>query len=136
MPCSMRAVLGVVVALVIGGCSGGSGEINVDCGTPPDFAAWREATARAAALKEGEPEQVRRRVAAHLTACGTIDGKSQTAVLDLLGPGGLPKSETPRDERNEWEFYLGPDGLKLDSEVMIVVFDRHRRVEQVIVAQS
>jgi hypothetical protein len=34
-----------------------------------------------------------------------------------------------------WEFYLGPDGLKLDSEVMIIEFDRDRRVKEVLVAQ-
>ena len=66
-------------------------------------------------------------------APSTASRRQQSSVL---GPSGLPDSETPRDERNEWEFYLGPDGLNLDSEVMIVVFDRHRRVKQVIVAQS
>jgi hypothetical protein len=130
----MRVLLTVVVVVLVAGCGGG--EIEVDCGEPVDFAAWREASERDRILDEGEPERLRRSVAAHLVECGTIDGKSRGEVLALLGRSGLPDDETPRDERNMWEFYLGPDGLKLDSEVMIIEFDRDRWVKEVLVAQS
>jgi hypothetical protein len=132
----MRALLSVVVAVLIGGCGYGSSEVNVDCGKPPDFVQWRDANRRDNMFKEGEPERVRRSVAAHLVKCHTLHGKSQAAVLGLLGRGGLPDKETPRDEQNTWDFYLGPDGLHIDDEVMLVVFGRDRRVKQVIVAQT
>jgi hypothetical protein len=132
----MRAALSVVVALLLGGCGYGSSEVRVDCGKPPDLAGWRAATGRGKALEEGEPERVRRSVAAHLSKCHTLHGKSQAAVLELLGRSGLPDSETPRDEQTTWDFYLGPDGLHIDDEVMLVVFDRDRRVEEVIIAQT
>lgn len=132
----MWALLGVVVALLLAGCGYGSREVEVDCGRAPDFAAWRDATRRANLLKEGEHERVRRSIAAHLVKCRTLHGTRKAAVLEVLGPAGRPDGEVPRDERNTWEFYLGPDGLHLDSEVILVVFDDDGRVKQVVVAQT
>jgi hypothetical protein len=119
----MRVLLAVVVALVVAGC----GDAEVDCGEPVDFAAWREATTGERAFEEGDPEQVRRSVAAQLVECGTIDGRSVGEVRTLLGRGRRHGTS---------EFYLGPDGLHLDDVIMIVVFDRYRRVKDVLVAQT
>jgi hypothetical protein len=119
----MRVLLAVVVALLLVGC----GQSEVDCEEPVDFAAWREATTGERALEDGDPEQVRRSVAAHLVECGTIDGRSLGEVRRLLGRG---------HGRGTSQFYLGSDWLDLDDEVMIVVFDRYRRVKHVLVGQS
>jgi hypothetical protein len=53
-----------------------------------------------------------------------------------LGPAGLPDGETPQDERNAWELYLGPDDLQLDDMVVLIEFDRGDRVSSVVIEQS
>lgn len=68
--------------------------------------------------------------------CRPLDGQSKRAVLKKLGPAGLPDDETPEDERNTWVFYLGPDGLHIDDDVMYVTFDRYDRVSEVAVGQT
>ena len=50
-------------------------------------------------------------------------------------PAGLPDGETPRDERNAWEFCLGPDDLQLDDMVVLIGFDRRDRVSSVVIEQ-
>jgi hypothetical protein len=65
-----------------------------------------------------------------------LHGTSKRSALRTLGPAGLPDDETPAEERNGWEFYLGPDGLQLDAMMLLVEFDRRGRVSSVEVYQS
>jgi hypothetical protein len=130
----VRSLVAAVCLAVVVGC-GGSDDDRVDCSSPPDFAAWREATTTDA-LERGDAEQTRWRVARHLVECRTLHGTAKRAALRTLGPAGLPDDETPADERNGWEFYLGPDGLQLDDMNMLVEFDRDGRVSNVEVFQS
>jgi hypothetical protein len=52
----------------------------------------------------------------------------------------VPDGETPRDERNAGEFYLGPDDLQLDDMVVLIDRrdrrDRRDRVSRVVIEQS
>jgi hypothetical protein len=126
--------LAVALCAVAAGC-GGSGDERADCTSEPDFAAWREATTTHA-LEEGDAEDTRWEVARHLVQCRTLHGVRRRDALRILGRAGLPDAETPPDERSGWEFYLGPDNLKLDDMIMFVEFDRRGRLSRVEIAQT
>lgn len=125
----MRAPHLAFALLALGCQSAGSA---ADCGRPPDYAAWREASVPSA-RSDGD-ERTRRSVADHLVRCDSLKGATRREVLERLGPSGLPDDETPRDERRFWSFYLGPDDLGIDAEMLVVTFDGGR-VARVRVAQ-
>jgi hypothetical protein len=127
------AVLAASIA-VTAGC-GDSWEVETDCREEPDFAAWREAT-QVDHLEDGDAERTRWEIAHHLARCRTLHGASKREAMAALGRAGLPDRETPRDERNSWEFYLRPDGLELDDMIMVVVFDRRGRLKYVEIGQT
>jgi hypothetical protein len=95
----------------------------VDCDrVPPLRETWRRANAT-------DDEMLRRKVAAYIIDCDALRGRSRRAVRSILGRPG------EADRREMW-FYLGPDGLSIDSEGLVVRFGRDGRVGGAEVAQG
>ena len=117
----VATVLGTLVAGVLAGCALWSS--GLDCGSPPDFAAAREAFSEGRSRGE-RFEDERRRFAAHALDCASLDGLRRRDVRRMVGS---PSTQDGRD----WVYYLGPDFLRMDDQYMTVSFDREGRVDQI-----
>ena len=115
---------GAAVAIVLVG-------ERVDCGGDPDWAAWRE-------TGEHESEEGvgrRRDAAAHFMECRSLHGMTKREVRRRLGkPDGA--GSAVRGDHAFLDYYLGPDGLGIDSELMSIEFDGSGHVVRVTVAQT
>jgi hypothetical protein len=107
------------VAFVVGGC----GEEKVDCTKKIALKdVWRRAIAT-------DDEAGRRRVAGYVIDCGALRGKSRREVRQVLG---APEES----DGHMMFFYLGPDGLKMDSEDLVITFGADHTVIAAAVAQG
>ena len=106
-----------------------------DCADDPDWAAWRETTYTDAGSNPERGEDRRRDAARQFMRCRSLHGRHRTTVRRLLGK---PASKSPavRGDHTFYEYYLGPDGLGIDSEWLSVEFDGAGHVVHLDVAQT
>jgi hypothetical protein len=111
------------IGVALAGCSADGETASVDCDRVPDLrSSWQHA-------QSADDEDGRRAVAAYITDCGALRGRSRTTVRRVLG-------QPVEAHRREMWFYLGPDGLNLDSENLVIQFGTDGTVTRAEVAQG
>lgn len=99
-----------------------------DCRQAPRYAQWRSAFQSTSDARG--PERVRRGAAAYLIKCRTLHGATKRTVLARLGDA-LPSEGSKAERRRHLEYPLGLDGLGLDTETLLMGFDRHGRLASI-----
>jgi hypothetical protein len=108
---------------------------RLDCRADPDWAAWRETTNTDGGSDPENGEDRRRDAAAYLMNCRSLHGRSRRAVRRLLGKPAWDDVAV-RGDHTFFSYYLGPDGLGLDSEWLSIEFDGDGRVVRLDVVQT
>ena len=96
---------------------------EVDCERIPSLRhTWKKASAT-------NDEKGRRTVAAYIVDCGALRGQPRRKVRHVLG-------RPVEADHDEMLFYLGEDGLKIDSENLVIYFDDRGRAITAEIAQG
>ena len=96
-----------------------------------DAARWKAIASEDDDDNEGE----RRALADDLVDCGRLVGRTKDEVARLAGRPVRDRRSGPRN-RESWFYRLGPDGLQLDEDVLVVQFNAAGRVDSVIAATT
>jgi hypothetical protein len=120
-----KRVGGLVAACVVVACGCGSDPADVNCAEVQSMSAL-EASWRRAVASDDEPG--RRRVAGFAAKCGALNGQSRRWVRTAFGRP-VEAGETTV------YYYLGPDGLGIDSENLAIDFGADDRVISAEVVQ-
>jgi hypothetical protein len=99
-------------------CGCGSDPANVNCDVLPAISAMEVSWHRAEA---SDDEPGRRRIAGFAAKCGALNGQSRSRVRTAFG------TPVATDETTVY-YYLGPDGLGIDSENLAIRFGTDDRV--------
>ena len=108
---------------------------RIDCDDRPDWDAWRETAYTDSGSHPENGEDRRRDAARHIMRCRSLHGRSRREVRRLLGRPAW-RSPAVRGKHTFAAYYLGPDGLGIDSEWLDIEFDGHGRVVGLDVVQT
>jgi hypothetical protein len=108
---------------------------GIDCSDKPDWDAWRETAYDDSGSSPERGEDRRRDATRHFMQCRSLHGRHRREVRRLLGK---PAETSPavRGTHTFESYYLGPDGLGIDSEWLDIEYDGHGRVVRLDVAQT
>jgi hypothetical protein len=108
------------MAIAASSCGGGGARVDCDRGMAIKDS-WRRAVAT-------DHEGDRRRVATYVIKCHALRGKSRRVVRDTFG-------RPVASDAHSLYFYLGPDGLGIDSENLAITFGSGDTVTRAEVVQ-